>query len=125
LRQDSSAERIRTPRQSLSLDPKKPASAGFLAPAPGLELYGDVTRRSRTRKNADIGDARRRENTAPAQLLANLDPIAEALEVAHAAAVAVKDWARARALAAELEARHKALTAPNVLPLPYPARKKS
>jgi hypothetical protein len=49
----------------------------------------------------------------------------EALEAAHAAAGARKDWARARVLAAELDARQKALRADNVLSLPSPARKKS
>jgi hypothetical protein len=53
------------------------------------------------------------------------DPVMEALEAAHAAAGARKDWARARVLAAELDARQKALRADNVLSLPSPARKKS
>jgi integrase len=45
------------------------------------------------------------------------DPVSEALEQAHGAAVTSKDWGRARSLSAELEARHKALAAPNVVPM--------
>ncbi|HWL40759.1 MAG TPA: hypothetical protein VNO75_11035 [Gemmatimonadaceae bacterium] len=53
------------------------------------------------------------------------DPVTEALEAAHAAAVAEKDWSRACVLASELEARHKALTAGNVVHLTSLTCKKS
>jgi integrase len=53
------------------------------------------------------------------------DPIAEALERGHDEAAAAKDWDRARALAAALADHHKALTAPNVVPLARGARRGS
>jgi hypothetical protein len=69
---------------------------------------------------------RLREKTPSApQVPETLDPVTEALEAAHAAAVGAKDWARARVLAAELDGRQKALKAHNVVPLPSPARKKT
>lgn len=56
---------------------------------------------------------------------AKFDPVCQALETAHAAAVTEKDWLRARALATELEARHEALNAANVVPIRRPARRHS
>lgn len=53
------------------------------------------------------------------------DHVTEALERGHADAVTARDWGRARTLAAALEDRHEALTAPNVVPLPSLARRKS
>ena len=69
---------------------------------------------------------RLRDKTPSApQVPETADPVIEALEAAHAAAVAAKEWARARVLASELDARQEALNAGNVVPLPSPARKKS
>lgn len=63
------------------------------------------------------------------QVPETLDPVTEALESAHAAAVAVEDWTRARTLASELEARHKAFKgrpkATTALPSPSPVRRKA
>jgi hypothetical protein len=68
---------------------------------------------------------RLREKTPSApQVPKTADPVTEALEAAHIAAVRAKDWVRARVLASELYARQEALNADNVVPLPSPARKK-
>jgi len=86
----------------------------------------DVASRSLTqrRRGFSIREATGEDASAP-QLPETVDPVTEALEAAHAAAVAAKDWSRARILASELDARGRAVTAANVVRLSPATRRRS